>query len=513
MSRRHQGPADGGEVTEQLPPHSPECEQGVLACIMLAPGEVMPLVRDELAGQVAAFYDLRHQVIFGAMLELVETGDPIDLVTLTTRLKESGKLDDGGGLPYIAALPDAVPSAANVRFYLDTVKARWTDRQMVQVLVEEGTRIGVTDEDVSERHARIAQRVTKVAAGAEVGKYYQPVELIRAVTAKWDAAAEHRGHDGLARFAISTGIGFLDIRTTGLHPGELIILAGRPGDGKTALATTMMLDQTIRQKRSVGFLSIEMKAEEMMGRMICNEAEVDFMKVRSGYASGPMLYHLGKAGFAMMNAKLVIHDDTQVSPARMEAIAARMVAQHGIEIFYIDHLNEIVDPANKGDEGADVKAAVTAARNIARAHNIPVVALQQLNRESVKGKGRGMRPAKHDLRGHGASEQVANGIWMLYRDSKLEEEEASNGWTGTEGVGPEAKQIERLMTIIVAKNRNGPEGDVLARFLLPQMRYKDFTTHGSRQDWKTKQAAERAAQPPAEPQSGEWLNEIGGKND
>jgi len=212
--------------------------------------------------------------------------------------------------------------------------------------------------------------------------------------------------------------------------------------------------------------------------MLCNAANAHFMHTRTGYSSEAEIKRLHVAMLKLLKVPIFICDEVRVSPMRMMMIAQRMKAQHNIDVFYVDHVNEIHNPRNNGEEAMDVMETITAARDIARRLKIPVVALQQLNREMAKGKAR--RPTKADLRGHGSCEQVAHGVWLLYRDTALEEAEAEKGCTGREGAPPDERVVERLMTIIVDKNRNGPEGDVMTRFRLEPMRYEDFSKYGSR---------------------------------
>lgn len=441
---------------DRLPPHSDEAEQGVLGCVLLAPKEGMGACIEKLKTGSEVFYDLRHQSIFDVLAQMYDQKEPIDLITLQQKLKDKNQLEGIGGVAYLAGLMNAVPSAANLEYYLEIVREKALLRKVIQsctavvgrVYDHEGNVDALLDE-IERDILRISQE--RVETDSQTIK-----ELVHKAI---NTIEEYHQRQGMLT-GVGTGFTDLDKMTSGLHGGEMIVIAARPSMGKTSLAMNIAEHVAIEERLPVGVFSLEMTAESLVLRMLCSRSRVNLRNIRDGFLAERDFPKLTGAAGKLANAPLFIDDSSGLSILQLRAKARRMFQQFGIRLFVVDYLQLLNSTSrraeNRQQEIADISNGLKA---LAKELNVPVIVLSQLNRELEKDKNR--KPRLSDLRESGAIEQDADLVALLYKPSSGDEEE---------GNAPE--QEAAPVNLYIAKQRNGPTGDVPLTFLKGYTRFE-----------------------------------------
>ncbi len=412
---------------ERLPPHSPEAEQGVLGCIMLSPNDCLGESIEKLKAGAEVFYDLRHQTIFSALLEMYDSREAIDVITLQQRLKNKQLLDEVGGLAYLASLPDMVPSAANLAYYLDIVQEKFLLRKMIRTCTEVVTRVYDYEGEVDALMDEVERDILRISE-SRVQSHTATIKELK--------------------------------MTTGLHGGEMIVIAARPSVGKTSLAMNIAEHVSIDQRLPVGVFSLEMTSESLVLRMLCSRSRVNLRNVRDGFLAERDFPKLTGAAGKLANAPLFIDDSSSLSILQLRAKARRMYQQYGVKLFIVDYLQLLHSTArraeNRQQEIADISSGIKA---LAKELSVPVVVLSQLNRELEREKNR--KPRLSDLRESGAIEQDADVVGLLYKPSSDDDES-----------GGDAQEDAVPVNLLIAKQRNGPTGDVNLTFLKSYTRFE-----------------------------------------
>jgi replicative DNA helicase len=435
---------------DRLPPHAVEAEQGVLGCCLLDPnqciGECIEKLKDD--GKLA-FYDLRHQTIYETLVEMFNTRAPIDLITLQQNLKDRQLLDQVGGIVYLSQLQDAVPSAANLSYYLNIVREKFLLRKLIQTCSGVVSRIYDFEGDVEQLLDEVEKDILHVNESREQNETKDVKKLVNEALVTIEHFFNRKGElSGLA-----TGFGDLDKMTDGLHGGEMIIVAARPSMGKTSLAMNIAEHVALELSLPVGVFSLEMSAASLILRMLCSLARVNMRSIRDGFMSEADFPKLMSASGRLAAAKLLIDDTAGLSILQLRARARRMHQQHGIKLFVIDYLQLLNSTARRAQENRQQEIA-----DISKELNVPVIVLSQLNRELEKDKSR--KPRLSDLRESGSIEQDADLVGLLYKPDASDEEDAPEE---SEGVA---------VNFLIAKQRNGPTGDVNLTFLKPYTRFE-----------------------------------------
>ena len=446
--------ADPAKV-DRIPPHSIEAEQGVLGCVLLSPNECLGECVEKLKGAIEIFYDLRHQALYETLLEMYDKRQPIDLITLQQKLKDKNQLEGVGGLAYLASLPDAVPSAANLSYYIDIVREKHILRQMITTCTDVVGRAFECEGEVETLLDEVEKNILHIGqerTGAGAAKIK---DLVSSAITKIE---EYHQNQGMLT-GLSTGFPDLDKMTTGMHGGEMIIVAARPSMGKTSFAMNIAESVAIDQKQPVGVFSLEMTAESLVLRMLCSRSRVNLRNIRDGFLAERDFPKLTGAAGKMAAAPLYIDDTSGLSVLQLRAKARRMHQQYGIKLFVIDYLQLLHSTArraeNRQQEIADISNGVKA---LAKELNVPVIVLAQLNRDLEK-RGPGERPRLSDLRESGSIEQDADLVALLFKENMGEDE-------------PSFDQEAVPVKLFIAKQRNGPTGDVDLTFLKPYTRFE-----------------------------------------
>ena len=459
-SRRQKNPMqrDAAPTLDRLPPHSTEAEMGVLGCALLEPnqciGECIEKLKDD--GK-SAFYDLRHQTIYETLSEMFNARRAIDLITVQQNLKDRQLLDQVGGIAYLSQLQDAVPSAATLSYYLEIVREKYLLRKLIATCSGVVGKVYDYEGEVEALLDEVEKEILHVNE-SRVQNGVQPVgTLVHEAIATIENYFGRNGQLG----GLATGFADLDKMTDGLHGGEMIIVAARPSMGKTSLAMNIAEHVAMELKLPVGVFSLEMSAASLILRMMCSLARVNLRQIREGFMSEADFPKLTNAAGRLSASKLFIDDTAGLSILQLRARARRMHQQHGIKLFVIDYLQLCNSTARRAQENrqqeiADISSGIKA---LAKELNVPIIVLSQLNRELEKDKSR--KPRLSDLRESGSIEQDADLVGLLYKPDAGDDEDGNA--VESDGVP---------VNFLIAKQRNGPTGDVHLTFLKPYTRFE-----------------------------------------
>lgn len=447
---RRQAQAGGNSLrVDRLPPHSNEAEQGVLGCVLLSPNDNLGICVEKIKSGSEAFYDLRHRTIYEMLVEMYDAKEPIDLITLPQQLKNRSQLDAVGGLPYLTSLIDSVPSAANLGYYLEIVLEKHILRRVIATCTEIVAGVYEHEGEVDTLLDTVERDVLQIVE-ERVDTGSKPIkELVhKAITTIEQLHARQGMLTGIA-----TGFADLDKMTSGLQPGDMIVVAARPSMGKTSFAMNIVEHVALDERLPVGVFSLEMTAESLALRVLCSRARVNLRNIREGFLAERDFPKLTGAAGKLAAAPMFIDDSSGLSVLQLRARARRMHQQHGIKLFVIDYLQLLHSTSrrsadNRQQEIAEISSGIKA---LAKELQVPVIILSQLNRELEKDKSR--KPRLSDLRESGAIEQDADLVGLLYKPSNDDED----------GAPVETDAVP--VNLLIAKQRNGPTGDVNLTFL------------------------------------------------
>ncbi len=436
---------DTGVVEQRLkvPPNSVEAEQSLVGGLMLNKA-----AWDKVADVVTAddFYRNDHRIIFTAIAQLVEDGNPCDVVTVSEFLDRRSELDKAGGLEYLAALANETPGAANARAYANIVR----ERSMLRALINAGNEISgsafgtdgrsATDlvDEAERRVFEIAEKGARIGAGFRTLKQILP-EAVDRIDLLHQSDGDITG--------ISTGYNEFDKLTAGLQGGELVIIAGRPSMGKTTLALNIAENAAIGGKVPTAIFSMEMPSQQLAFRMISSLGRVDQTHLRTGRFPDEDWSRINTAVQLMSEAPIFIDDSAGLSPTEIRARARRLHREHGLGLIVVDYLQLMQVPGSKENRATEISEISRSLKALAKELSLPVIALSQLNRSVEQRTDK--RPVMSDLRESGAIEQDADLIIFIYR------EEVYNQDTPRKGIAD----------ISIAKQRNGPIGDFPLTFV------------------------------------------------
>ncbi len=436
--------------SERLPPQNRDAERSVLGS-MLRDNKIIDDVFQILQSEDFFYTDAHRKIFKGIKALYAGKNNPADLVTLAEWLKQQKFLEDVGGLTYLADLWDAAPTAANAEYYARIVR----DKALLRTLIHTSTEI-LRDcyEQSSPADELIGGAERKIFEIAELGITGETVTLQKALDETYnriDARLLHKQSIS----GISTGFIDLDNLTAGLQNSELVILAARPSVGKTSFALNVVRHVTVEEQATVFFVSLEQSRIELTERLLCSHARVDSHKLRKGHLNGDDMDKLIQAGDNLRQAKLFIDDSPGQGMLRIAANARRLKLRHGLKLVVIDYL-QLIEPDNRRDPRQEQVAQISRRlKFLARELNIPVMSLAQVNRSSEDRQDH--RPRLSDLRESGSIEQDADTVMLLHRPELHE-----------------PGQHEGVIEVIIAKQRNGPTGEVTLTYLKQFMRYENF---------------------------------------
>jgi replicative DNA helicase len=428
-------------MSQKLPPQNLEAEYSVLGGLMLE-REAFDQVSDLIG--VDDFYKPAHQIIYRTIAELHHKAQPVDLVTVANALQTRNELDQIGGPEYLLSLLDKVVSAANIDSHAKIIHEKSLLRRLINTSSQLIEKAYGSDYDNAETLIDMAEsEILKVGEKKNSAGLIGPREIVTASFNKMNELFNRKADVT----GLPTGFTDLDKMTSGLNPGELVIIAARPSMGKTAFSLNIASHIALRAKKSVAYFSVEMSKESLMMRVIAAEARVSIEEIKTGRILDTSWPRLIAACGTIAEAPVFIDETSGISPFEIRARCRRLKATHGLDCIMIDYL-QLMDLKLKVESRERAVAEISKSlKALAKELQIPVIALAQLNR-GVEGRA-DRKPMLSDLRESGSIEQDADVIMMLYREDYYDKE------------SPEKQGAAK---VIIAKNRNGPTGDVDLRF-------------------------------------------------
>jgi replicative DNA helicase len=443
----------------RLPPHSVEAEQAVLGGLLLE-NNAWERIADLIGEQ--DFYRADHRAIWRQITRLVEENKPADVVTVAEALESLGTLDEIGGLAYLAALAQNTPSAANIRRYAEIVR----ERSVLRKLAEVGT--GIAESAFSPAGRSAAQildeaeaRVFEIKeAGAKSTQGFQEMQpLLMEVVTRIDELYNRDNPNEVT--GVPTGFADLDSKTSGLQPGDLIIVAGRPSMGKTAFSLNIAENVALDTDHSVAVFSMEMGATQLVMRMLGSVGRLDQHKLRTGRISEDDWPRLTHALGRLNDAPMYIDESPGLTAMEVRARARRLARQckdtkKPLGLIVIDYLQLMSGTGSGENRATEISDISRSLKGLAKELHVPVIALSQLNRSLEQRPNK--RPVMSDLRESGAIEQDADVILFIYRDEVYNPDSQDKG----------------TAEIIIGKQRNGPIGTVRLTFLGEYTRFENY---------------------------------------
>lgn len=394
-------------AVQKVPPHSDEAEKSVLGSILIdkdAIVQVSEFLRPD------HFYQNKHGDIYQAMVALFEAREPIDLVTLSQKLKSMKLLTGVGGVSYLSTLVEGVPSSANIRHYGEIIQGYYTRRRliadsssMIEMSFDEGSDIASILDGAEQKVFSLSQ--------ANLKQGFLPIRAILAES--FDRLDELAKKSGSLR-GVPTGFSDLDNCLAGMQDSNLLILAARPGMGKTALSLNIAQYASVVAKVPVGYFSLEMSKEELSDRLLVSQADIDAWRLKTGKLTPSDFEKLSEAMGILAEAPLYIDDTPGISVLEMRTKARRLKSEHNLGLIFVDYL-QLVRGRNLENRVQEVAEISQGLKNLARELKIPVVAMSQLSR-NIEHRGAGSQPQLSDLRESGSIEQDADVVMFLYRE-------------------------------------------------------------------------------------------------
>jgi replicative DNA helicase len=446
---------------QKLPPQNIEAEQMVLGAIMIendAMNKVVELLSPE------DFYKDAHRRIFKVMLDMFESGEAIDLVTLPDALRGKVGLESVGGASYLASLVSMVPTAANIKNHARIVREKSVLRRLIHSATDIVTQSYDDSRtiDIDELLDRAEKSIFEIAQN----KIRDSFVSMKNIVGHSFAIVERLYERKEMVTGLPTGFVDLDERTSGFQPSDLIIIAGRPSMGKTAFVLNIAAHAAIDKGKSVAIFSLEMSKEQLVLRLLGSESRVDAHRLRTGHLSERDWPALSNAAGRLAEAPIFIDDTAAISVLEMRAKARRLKADQGVDLLIVDYLQLMRGRGDEGSREQEISNISRSLKALAKELQIPVVALSQLNRAVETRPGREKRPMLADLRESGAIEQDADVILFIYRDevyNKCECPHDGECLCGRRGVAE----------VIIGKQRNGPIGKVDLTFINRYTRFEN----------------------------------------
>jgi replicative DNA helicase len=441
-----------GPLSGRVPPNDLNAERAVLGGILLE-NEALNVVT-ELPLRAVDFYKDAHGSIFDAMLALFGEGQPVDTVTLRERLVTFGKLQRVGGDEYLLSLTDTIPTVANIEAHAKIVLEKAVVRRVIQACYETAAR-GYGDYGTMVEYLDEAERAVFEVAKSRLRSSYEHInEVVLRTFEEITAAAERKEHIT----GLPTGFRHLDWYTAGLHPGDLVICAGRPGMGKTAFAMNLAVNACRARKAAVAVFSLEMPKEQLARRLLCSEAGVDGNKLRTGRLTRDDWAPLTRAAGELSELPIWMDDTPALTMMELRAKARRLKSDKGLELIVVDYLQLMRSGTKNESREQEISEISRSLKGLAKELSLPVMALSQLNRGVESRGNKDKRPQLSDLRESGAIEQDADTILFIYRDEVYNPESTEKG----------------IAEIIIGKQRAGPTGTVKCMFRREFTRFENL---------------------------------------
>ncbi len=415
-------PASSQDI-HRAPPHSVEAEQGVLGSMLISPRETIAECVEKINEEY--FYVPAHETIYNVLVDLWNAGQAIDLITFTQVLRDRNLLESVGGAAFVTSLFTFVPTAANVGYYLDIVRDKYILRQIITASTESVRRAYEEQDEVSNLLDEVEQKIFAVGEDRFKGQMLSMKDQVMEAIESIEKLYERKG--GIT--GISTGFVEFDRMTSGLHPAEMIVIAARPSMGKTALAMNIAEHVAIEEKLPVGVFSLEMSSQQLVQRLLCSRARVNLQKVRDGFLGERDFPSLTAAASKLAEAKIFIDDSASLTILELRAKGRRLKAQQDVQLIIVDYLQLLRSTSRRAQDNRQLEISEISAglKGLAKELKIPVTDL----------------------------------VGLLVRPEIYEEDE--------EARAEKAGEAE----LIIAKQRNGPVGEISLTFLKEFTRFED----------------------------------------
>jgi replicative DNA helicase len=433
-------------------PHSEESERAVLGAVLLEP-QLLPTITGRLKAE--DFYLERHQILYGAMVELQDERVTIDVRTLQAKLEQQGRFEAIGGIAYLASLDLDLPDIGRTDAYVEIVKERSIRRRLILAsnrIIRDCLDGGVV---AQEALAHAEQEILGLGEEAVQRGFVQLAQVLHATL------EELEERPGATLTGVPTGFTDLDRISHGLNRGNLIIVAGRPGMGKTSFALNVAQHVALREKRGVGIFSLEMSQQELALRILCSEAGVPFSRLRAGALSQKQWSSVVQTVRHTTDAPLFIDDSPNPTLLEVASKSRRLKAERGLSLVILDYLQLMQAGGKYENRNLEIAAISRGLKQLAKEIDIPVIALSQLSRQPER-RGSDHRPQLADLRESGSIEQDADMVAFIYRD---------------EVYNPDQEENKGLAELIIAKHRNGETGVIELVFLGETTTFRSLDRH------------------------------------
>ncbi len=434
-----------GNQEIKIPPQNIDAEKAVLGAMMLSE-EAIGVAIEHIGSFY--FYETSHQKIFEAVKDLYASRKNVDLITLSDYLKNKSLLESIGGVTYLTQLADFVPSAANAQFYVDIVKEKGIQRQLIKNATEIISKSYGSDVHIDDLLDEAERLIFEIAAAKQKQQAVALKDIIHTTIETIDQLYQRKE----SITGVPTGFSDFDRMTSGLQKSDLIIIAGRPSMGKSALAASIAEYACVEKNVPMAIFSLEMSKEQLVQRLLCSQARVDAHKVRTGFLSPAEWPMLTKAAGKLSNVPMFIDDTPAISVLELRAKARRLKAAHNVGLIIVDYLQLMQASVQTESRQQEISEISRSLKALARELNVPLVAISQLSR-AVESR-QDHRPQLSDLRESGAIEQDADVVVLLMREEYYNPTEENRG----------------IAEAIIAKQRNGPTGSVKLKF------FKEFVT-------------------------------------
>jgi replicative DNA helicase len=438
-------------------PFSEDAEKGVICSLLLSPREILDTCQLKISQET--FYIPAHRIVYSTVSALLDANKPVDFISVKQSLKDANLLDEIGGPECLSSLFAFVPTAANADYYIDIIREKHILRQIIATCGRVTAQCYDGPEEIDALVDEVEQQIFSITNQSVQIEVRPTKQLVIEAVEEIERLYENRG----AVTGIPTGFIELDRITNGLHPSEMIVIAARPSMGKTAFAMNIAEHVSINSGKAVAIFSLEMSSHQLVQRLLCARAKVDLQRVRDGFLADRDFRSLTTAAATLAGAKMFIDDTAGLSIIELRAKARRLKAQHDIQLIVIDYLQLLRGSSRRSQENRQLEISEISAgvKALAKELSIPIIVVAQLNRQpELRGGG---KPRLSDLRESGSIEQDADLVGLLVRPEYYETDD-------------EAKQeLSGVAELIIAKQRNGPTGEVPLTFLKQFTRFENRT--------------------------------------
>ncbi len=449
----------GHPFDTRVPPQALEVESAVLGAMMMdsdAVGNVIEVLAPD------DFYKPAHRKIYEAMLALFERSEPVDLATVRAELENNGVLEKCGGPAALIDIADSVLTSAYAAAHARVVQDKAVMRRLIAAANKIAQECHTAPGDVGDLLDEAEASIFAISESRAKQDFIALADILPSTFE--DIEEYHRKGGGIT--GLATGYEELDLITAGLHNSDLVILAGRPSMGKTALALNIIEHIAIEEKKACAFFSLEMSKEQLAQRMLCSRARINAHSMRTGRLRANEYSALSIAVGPLSEAPVFIDDSASIGILELRAKARRLKAQHDLKLVVVDYLQMMHGPRSMENRQQEIALISRSLKSLAKELSIPVLALSQLSRQ-VEQRGGERRPQLSDLRESGAIEQDADVVMFVYRPERYDINEDSSG-----------RSMANVAEIIIGKQRNGPTGTVRLTFLKDYARFENLAKDG-----------------------------------